>query len=512
MRLDKRKRDSGTRYLCHVFWLFLAVMLGTIFLFGTAGAEGVPLERGLTLRRVVPQRTRGLPYLGSTDAVTCERVEWTLSTEAAATGVKYMYSIGILDGTNPDEEGQPVADTLYQGPITTETTFGYTFYEEGTYVLFVDPCDQYGRMTMNVSLYYMVYVSEGTEENPLMSEVLRVAGLCRKGSDFATALAINDWLCENVSYDRSCTYFSPEGALLHGKGVCNAYTRAFQLIAAECGLQVYRACGMAGKNWHTWNTVRMDGNWYHVDVTWNDNGSPPGYYWFGITDDLIAVDHQFLYFAQGDSCECVHMECNYYVHENKLEDYTIAVEDDDEAYQTIPGIIQKVFDTGSVLYNEDVSSFYPFYDRDLETIDMDWPLLRAVLEAGLPKHEFTLMGESVQIAVHTTDNERLIVEITECSISESKALVMPRDLTAIGAGAFEKTNATKVIINDECIEIGSRAFADSRVRMIRIPGSVTEIAGDAFDGCGQIVVIAEAGTQAAVFADEKGLIRVKPGF
>ena len=104
------------------------------------------------------------------------------------------------------------------------------------------------------------------------------------------------------------------------------------------------------------------------------------------------------------------------------------------------------------------------------------------------------------------------MEITECSISESKALVMPRDLMVIGAGAFEKTNATKVIINDECIEIGSRAFADSRVRMIRIPGSVTEISRDAFDGCGQIVVIAEADTQAAVFADEKGLIRVKPGF
>ena len=513
MGLDEKKCDSGTRYHCHIFaFAIQIVLIGLLILTGTAGAEGWISERGLTLRRVVPMRTRGLPYLGDTDTVTCESVEWTLSSQAAATGVKFMYSIGILDGTNPDEDGQQVADTLYQSQIVAETTFRYTFYEEGTYVLFVDPCDQYGNFRN--TMYYMVNVSKGTGENLLAAKVSEVAEDCRKDSDFATALAINNWLCEHVFYDDSLTYFSPEGALLYGKGVCNAYTRAFQLIARECGLQCYRACGIAETDWHTWNTVRMDGNWYHVDVTWNDNGEQPVYFWFGITDDLIAADHQFMYFAQGDTCECSHMECNYYIHENKLEVYTVSVPGESPPWQSYPQMIQKWFDKPETVFEIEVDSdFMELHGSgNPENVDFNnWPLLRAVLEAGLPKYEFTLLGEPVEIAVSTTDDERMRVEITGCSMSGTEALVMPGDLTIIESGAFEETNTEKVIINNKCSEIRGRAFADSSVRMIRIPGSVTEIAGDAFDGCGNIIVIAEEGTDAATFAEEKGFTRIEPG-
>ena len=46
-----------------------------------------------------------------------------------------------------------------------------------------------------------------------------------------------------------------------------------------------------------------------------------------------------------------------------------------------------------------------------------------------------------------------------------------------------------VIIPDGCTSIGSRAFADCKnLLYVRIPASVTYIAGDAFEGCEQAVI------------------------
>lgn len=482
-------------------WIGIFILLClTLCLFAcTAGAEGTA-KRGLILHRPVPPRFRGLPYMGQTTAVTNEETSWTLSTEAAGAGVQYIYSIAILDGTNPpDENGNEVADTMYYGTATADTTFSYTFYEAGSYVLFVEPLDQNGSPTTDWPLYMIVDVQAGNGQNPLTAKVTEIAGQCRKSSDFATVLAINDWLCEHVKYDDSLTYYSPEAALLQGTGVCSSYTRAFQLIAAECGLQVYRACGQGGGGNHTWNTVQMDGNWYHIDVTWNDDYT--AYNWFGLTDDLIGEDHILEYYAQEKNCTCSHMEDNYYLHENKLETYK-------EYYseQTYPEMIQDCFDAGSLCYEGTASGWFSENEKE---IYIGWPLMRAVLHEWLPGRGFTLQGEPVDYSVATTENGTFDVQITGWAIEETGTLMMPEDLETIEDHAFENTDATTVVINDVCTKIGSRAFAASSVRTIVIPGSVTEIAKDAFDGCGKIMVAAEEGTEAANYALENGMILIR---
>ena len=55
---------------------------------------------------------------------------------------------------------------------------------------------------------------------------------------------------------------------------------------------------------HAWNKIKLDGEWYHVDVTWEDpimNGDPENGYGYGnlrneyinITDSKMAKDHRW---------------------------------------------------------------------------------------------------------------------------------------------------------------------------------------------------------------------------
>lgn len=60
-------------------------------------------------------------------------------------------------------------------------------------------------------------------------------------------------------------------ALLYGKGgVCDAKAKMFYRLAKEAGLSVIYITGnIIPDGLHAWNMVKVDGNWYHLDNTWN---------------------------------------------------------------------------------------------------------------------------------------------------------------------------------------------------------------------------------------------------
>ena len=60
-----------------------------------------------------------------------------------------------------------------------------------------------------------------------------------------------------------------------------------------------------------------------------------------------------------------------------------------------------------------------------------------------------------------------------------------------------------------CGTIGSRAFADSAVRVVEIPGPVVSIAEDAFDGCGKIMFIS-SDEKVRTYAEEHGFVVAAP--
>ncbi|SKB63882.1 hypothetical protein SAMN06296386_10390 [Lachnospiraceae bacterium] len=56
------------------------------------------------------------------------------------------------------------------------------------------------------------------------------------------------------------------GPLLFKRGNCFGYTLAYSYLLKRAGIESVRAYNKA----HTWSVVKLDGEWYHVDVTWDD--------------------------------------------------------------------------------------------------------------------------------------------------------------------------------------------------------------------------------------------------
>lgn len=72
---------------------------------------------------------------------------------------------------------------------------------------------------------------------------------------------------------------TPYGALVDGRALCEGYARAF---AELCNREGIRNCFVSGETEengrsvkHLWNMVELDGEWYHVDLTWDDPVNDP---------------------------------------------------------------------------------------------------------------------------------------------------------------------------------------------------------------------------------------------
>ena len=62
-----------------------------------------------------------------------------------------------------------------------------------------------------------------------------------------------------------------QSVLLNRRSVCAGYSRAFQYILHRCGMFcTYLTGTIIDGGDHGWNMVRIDGNYYYVDVTWGD--------------------------------------------------------------------------------------------------------------------------------------------------------------------------------------------------------------------------------------------------
>lgn len=102
-------------------------------------------------------------------------------------------------------------------------------------------------------------------------------------SDLRTQiLYINDALCAMAEYDyealesfeltdangETVPAHDATGVLLNGRGVCESYTSAMRICLEIMGVENHVVTNMEGN--HIWNRVKVDGKWYHLDVTWND--------------------------------------------------------------------------------------------------------------------------------------------------------------------------------------------------------------------------------------------------
>ncbi|GEK35677.1 transglutaminase domain-containing protein [Kurthia sibirica] len=115
--------------------------------------------------------------------------------------------------------------------------------------------------------------------------------------------AVHDYIVRNHQYEMQTdgSPFTVYTFMHEKKGVCMAYALLFEKMMELLAIPCYYVVGHAngeGDLGHAWNMVKLDGEWYHIDATWNDLGSKTKtheirYRYFLRTDDFMAGDHQW---------------------------------------------------------------------------------------------------------------------------------------------------------------------------------------------------------------------------
>lgn len=112
-----------------------------------------------------------------------------------------------------------------------------------------------------------------------------ISSIPKYASRYKKAQIINDWLVKNNTYNpyvyngnndaASKRAWDITSALVYTDNtsddtkypVCEGYSNAFKYLCDKVGIP----CVSVESSTHKWNLIKLeDGNWYHVDVTWND--------------------------------------------------------------------------------------------------------------------------------------------------------------------------------------------------------------------------------------------------
>lgn len=101
---------------------------------------------------------------------------------------------------------------------------------------------------------------------------------------------------ENYENNNDLTVYTAYGALVNGKAVCDGYANAAQVLFNLCNIENIKISGKSKGEGHAWNLIKLDNEYYHIDLTWDDPVGPVGlnfleYDYYNLTDSQIEADH-----------------------------------------------------------------------------------------------------------------------------------------------------------------------------------------------------------------------------
>lgn len=112
--------------------------------------------------------------------------------------------------------------------------------------------------------------------------------------DYLIASCTYDDEAANADAETHENAYSAYGALVDGRAVCEGYAKAMQLLLQKKAIPATVVMGYSAEDWesHMWNLVRINGSYYYLDVTWDDNGTIPQYTYFNMTTDTMQRTHK----------------------------------------------------------------------------------------------------------------------------------------------------------------------------------------------------------------------------
>ena len=191
------------------------------------------------------------------------------------------------------------------------TTFTYRFYPGASKVELVPE-------------YLFDKAKIKDHQKALSARVAKLARPAQNLSPVEKEKYIHDFICTNVRYDKLKKPYSHEiiGPLGQGVGVCEGIAKSVKILCDALGIWCMIAISEANpeqgvKYRHAWNVVKLDGDYYHLDATFDNSLGRDGvirYDYFNLDDQRLFRDHQPIIYPIP---ACSRADRSYY-RENKL--------------------------------------------------------------------------------------------------------------------------------------------------------------------------------------------------
>ncbi len=140
-------------------------------------------------------------------------------------------------------------------------------------------------------------IGQVKQETRRLAEEIAASVLCEDLTDGERALLLHDTLCNRCTYD---VLAKPQsrwgyGALSTGMAVCEGYAEAYAMLLEAADIPYHLVSGYALPDMqpHLWNLVQIDGQWHHVDVTWDDTDETIAYSYFMLSDAQFGGTHRW---------------------------------------------------------------------------------------------------------------------------------------------------------------------------------------------------------------------------
>lgn len=182
------------------------------------------------------------------------------------------------------------------------------------------------------------YLTNKAQEQVVDKEVAAILSSAKTNhmSDYDKVKFVNDFIVKNTVYGTDTISASPHSAyaaLKEGKAVCQGYALLVQKMLVGLGVESKYVVGEVDTGGHAWNLVKVDGQWYHLDTTWNDplpdRPNTVSYKYFLVNDKIMKLDHVWKQsdYPQATSVKYAYMEdvdqafqLNGYLYFSNLDD------------------------------------------------------------------------------------------------------------------------------------------------------------------------------------------------
>lgn len=108
------------------------------------------------------------------------------------------------------------------------------------------------------------------------------------------ALAIYHFYSSIIEYDHEAVGdfnadITPYRALVEYMGICQSFSSAYTYLLLQCGITAVSISSFNDTTAHQWTLVKLNGNYYHMDPTYEEGYGGEGLVFFGMTNDMRQI-------------------------------------------------------------------------------------------------------------------------------------------------------------------------------------------------------------------------------